>query len=305
MAWVHFGLATYDQSSGAPASEFNPTSFDAHQWVAALVSAGFHQVVLVAKHYDGFCLWPSAYTDYSVKASPWRGGKGDLVREFTDAARAAGLRVGLYLSPWDENFPSTGDGYEAYLRNQLTELLSNYGPIAEIKFPGNHAPAGVDWAGIAQLAHDLQPETLVWMGPEIATSGVDLRWIGNQTGLAPRSTASVADVPNGGPSNVWYPADAEVPDRSAGLWFWMPASPVIPMPQLQSIYFTSVGRNTTLMLNISPATTRSARRAGGRSAATVRDVAGGPLSDEPPAQSTDRRRYDLGERGLRRDAGAG
>src|SRR5206468_6244744 len=103
MAWVHFGLATYDQSPGAPASEFNPTSFDAHQWAAALASAGFHQVVLVAKHYDGFCLWPSAYTDYSVKASPWRGGKGDLAREFTDAAREAGLRVGLYLSPWGEN----------------------------------------------------------------------------------------------------------------------------------------------------------------------------------------------------------
>jgi alpha-L-fucosidase len=255
MAYVHFGLATYDQSPAAPASEFNPTSFDAHQWVAALASAGFHQVVLVAKHYDGFCLWPSAYTDYSVKASPWRGGHGDVVREFTDAARAAGLRVGLYLSPWDENFPSTGDGYEAYLRNQVTELLSNYGPIDEIKFPGNHAPTTVDWAGVAQLAHELQPETLVWMGPEIATSGVDIRYIGNQTGLAPRSTSSVADVPNGGPPNVWYPADAEVPDRSAGLWFWTSTSSVIPMDQLQSIYFTSVGRNTTLMLNISPAAT--------------------------------------------------
>ncbi|HVT10243.1 MAG TPA: alpha-L-fucosidase [Polyangia bacterium] len=252
MAYIHFGLATYDQSPGAPASEFNPTSFDAHQWVSALVSAGFHQVVLVAKHYDGFCLWPSAYTDYSVKASPWRGGHGDVVREFTNAARAAGLRAGLYLSPWDENFPSTGDGYEAYLRNQVTELLSTYGPAVEMKFPGNHAPDGVDWAGVARLAHDLQPETLVWMGPEIATTGVDLRYIGNQTGVAPRSTASVADVPNGGPTNVWYPADAEVSERSGGLWFWTATSSVISLAQLQSLYFTSVGRNTTLMLNISP-----------------------------------------------------
>src|SRR6184192_2759360 len=157
MAYIHFGLATFDQGPAAPASEFNPTAFDAKQWVSALTSAGFHQVVLVAKHYDGFCLWPSAYTDYSVKASPWRGGQGDVVRELTDAARAAGLRVGLYLSPWDENFPSTSGDYEVYLRNQVTELLSNYGPIAEIKFPGNHAPA-VDWAGIARLAHELQPE---------------------------------------------------------------------------------------------------------------------------------------------------
>ncbi len=254
VAYVHFGLATFDQSEGAPAAEFDPTSVDTNQWVTALASAGFRMVVLVAKHYDGFCLWPSAYTDDSVKSSPWKGGHGDLVREFTDAARAAGLRVGLYLSPWDENFPSTGDGYETYLRNQVTELMSNYGPVAEMKFPGNHAPATVDWTGVAQLAHALQPETLVWMGPEIATSGVDLRYIGNQTGVAPPGTSSVADVPNGGPSNVWYPADAEVPDRSQGLWFWNAASSTIPLSQMQSIYFTSVGRNTTMMFNIAPAT---------------------------------------------------
>ncbi|HEX2657374.1 MAG TPA: alpha-L-fucosidase, partial [Polyangia bacterium] len=135
VAYVHFGLATFDQSPAAPASEFNPPGVDTGQWMAGLASAGFRMVVLVAKHYDGFCLWPSAYTEASVKASPWRGGRGDLVREFVDAARAAGLRVGLYLSPWDESFPSTGDGYELYLRSQLTELLSNYGPVDEIKFP--------------------------------------------------------------------------------------------------------------------------------------------------------------------------
>ena len=255
VAYIHFGLATFDQSPAAPATGFNPTSVDPKQWVTALARAGFRMAVLVAKHYDGFCLWPSAYTDYSVEATPWRGGKGDLVREFADAARAAGLRVGLYLSPWDENFPSTSGGYELYLRNQLTELLSTYGPVAEIKFPGNNAPTTVDWAGIAQLAHELQPETLVWMGPEIATSGVDLRYVGNQTGVAARSTSSVADVPNGGPSNVWYPVDAEVPDRSPGLWFWNSDSAVIPLSQMQSIYFTSVGRNTTLMFNVAPATT--------------------------------------------------
>jgi len=254
VAYVHFGLATFDQSAAATAAEFAPSNVDVHQWVSALAAAGFRMVVLVAKHYDGFCLWPSAYTDFSVKASPWRGGRGDLVREFTDAARAAGMRVGLYLSPWDENFPSTSGDYEPYLRNQLTELLSNYGPVAEIKFPGNIAPANVDWAGVAQLAHQLQPETLVWMGPEIATSGADLRYVGNQTGVAPPTTSSIADVPNGGPSNVWYPVDTEVPDRSAGLWFWNADSSVIPLSQMQSIYFTSVGRNATLMFNIAPAT---------------------------------------------------
>jgi len=254
VAYVHFGLATFDQSAGAAAAEFAPGRVDARQWASALANAGFRMVVLVAKHYDGFCLWPSAYTDFSVKSSPWRGGRGDLVREFADAARAAGLRVGLYLSPWDENYPSTSAAYEAYLRNQLTELLSNYGPVAEIKFPGNVAPATVDWAGIAGLAHQLQPETLVWMGPEIATAGADLRYVGNQTGVAPRATSSIADVPNGGPANVWYPVDAEVPDRSQGLWFWNADSSAIPLSQMQSIYFTTVGRNATLMFNIAPAT---------------------------------------------------
>jgi alpha-L-fucosidase len=254
VAYIHFGLATFDQSDAAPAAGFDPPSVDTAQWATALAGAGFPLAVLVAKHYDGFCLWPSAYTDYSVAATPWRGGRGDLVREFSDAARTAGLRVGLYLSPWDENFPSTGDGYEQYLRNQLTELLSNYGPVAEMKFPGNHAPDTVDWAGVATLAHQLQPETLVWMGPEIATSGVDLRYVGNQVGVADRSTSSVADVPNGGPPNVWYPVDAEVPDRSPGLWFWNADSSVISLSEMQSIYFTSVGRNTTLMFNVAPAT---------------------------------------------------
>ena len=112
----------------------------------------------------------------------------------------------------------------------------------------------MDWAGIAQLAHELQPDTVVWMGPEIATSGVDARYL-NQTGLAPRSTSSIADVPNGGPSNVWYPAEAEVPDRPNNVWFWTPTSSVIPFSQLESIYFTSIGRNTTLVFNVPPATT--------------------------------------------------
>ena len=134
-AYVHFGLATFDQGLTPPASLFNPTSFDASQWVTVLKNAGFRQVVLVAKHDNGFCLWPSAYTDYSVKSSPWKNGQGDVVKEFTEATRAAGLRVGLYLSPWDEEFPSTSAEYEQYLRNQLTELLSNYGPISEIQVP--------------------------------------------------------------------------------------------------------------------------------------------------------------------------
>jgi alpha-L-fucosidase len=252
-AYIHFGLATFDQGPTPPASAFNPTNLDVREWVTELKSAGFRQVVLVAKHQNGFCLWPSAYTDYSVKSSPWKEGRGDVVMEFTEAMHAAGLPVGLYLSPLDNSFPSTSPDYELYLRNQVTELLSNYGPVAEIAFPGFHAPTTLNWAGIAQLARELQPDIVVWSGPEIATSGVDARYLGNLMGGAARSTSSVADVPNGGPSNVWYPAEAEATDRPDNAWFWTPTGAVMPLSQMESIYFTSVGRNTILVFNVPPA----------------------------------------------------
>jgi alpha-L-fucosidase len=251
-AYLHFGLATFDPGTTPPASLFNPTNLDTKEWVTELKHAGFRQAVLVAKHENGFCLWPSAYTDYSVKNSPWKNGQGDVVREFTDAARAAGMRAGLYLSPVDHNFPSTSPDYESYLRNQLTELLSNYGPIFELKFPGNDAPTTVDWAGIARHVHELQPDTLVWIGPEIATTGSDARYAGPR---GTRTTSSVADVPNGGPQNVWYPAEAEVPDRPNNQWFWSSTITEIPLSELQSIYFTTVGRNTTLVFNVPPSPT--------------------------------------------------
>lgn len=251
-AYLHFGLATFDSGMTPSASLFDPTTFDAKEWVTELKNAGFRQAVLVAKHENGFCLWPSAYTDYSVKSSPWKNGQGDVVREFTDAARAAGMRAGLYVSPVDQHFPSTSADYESYLRNQLTELLLNYGPIFELKFPGNNAPATVDWAGIAQLVHELQPDTLVWIGPEIATTGSDSRYGGPR---GTRATSSVADVPNGGPQNVWYPAEAEVPDRPNNQWFWSSTISEISLSQLQSIYFTTVGRNTTLVFNVPPSPT--------------------------------------------------
>jgi alpha-L-fucosidase len=251
-AYLHFGLATFDPGTTPPASSFNPTSLDAKEWVSEFKNAGFRQAVLVAKHENGFCLWPTATTDYSVKSSPWKNGQGDVVKEFTEAARAAGVRAGLYVSPVDHYFPSTSATYESYLRQQLTELLSNYGPIFELKFPGNDAPTAVNWAGIAQLVHELQPDTLVWIGPEIATTGSDARWAGPR---GTRTTSSVADVPNGGPTNVWYPAEAEVQDRPDNQWFWSPTIVEIPLSQLQPIYFTTVGRNTTLVFNVPPSPT--------------------------------------------------
>jgi alpha-L-fucosidase len=258
-AYIHFGMATYDGTEYGDASKdtpllFDPTNLDAAQWVGTLKAAGFRQVTLVAKHMTGFCLWPSAFTDYSVKNSPWKNGQGDVVREFTDAMHLAGMRVGLYLSPWDGTYPSTSTSYETYFRNQVTELLTQYGQVHEILWDGYNAPTSLDWKGIAQLAHQLQPEVLVWMGREIATTGAELRYLGNLNAKANRATSNIEDVPNGGPSNVWYPAEAPVPDRNSN-WFWHPNGTVISLASLQSIYFTSVGMNTTLNLNVPPATT--------------------------------------------------
>ena len=259
-AYLHFGLNTFDGTEyGNPAvdlpSLFNPTNLDASEWVAALKGAGFRQAKLVVKHATGFCLWPSAYTDYSVKSSPWKNGQGDLVRDFTDAMHAAGMRVALYLSPHDDHYPSSSADYETYFRNQLTELLTNYGPVYQIEFNGYQAPTTLDWAGIVQVAHRLQPEVLVYMGPEIAATEADVRYLGDQGGHASRTTSSIGNVPNGGPSNVWYPAEAPASDRGLNTWFWHPDNSVISFTDLQSLYFTTVGMNTTLILNVPPATT--------------------------------------------------
>jgi alpha-L-fucosidase len=258
MAYIHFGVSTFDAGATPPASLFNPTDLSAAQWVSELKNAGFGQAILVVKNRTGFCLWPSAYTEYSVKNSPWKNGHGDVVKEFTDAMHAAGMRVAFQIAPADDNFPSTSAGYETYFRNQLTELLTHYGPVYEIELPGDSVSIAIDWAGIADLAHHLQPEVVVWIGPEFATTGVDARFLGSQSGVSARSTSSIASVPNGGPSNVWYPAEGEVSTQVLGgvnAWFWAPNESVIPLSTLQSDYFNTVGRNTTLVVNVPPSRT--------------------------------------------------
>ena len=259
MAYIHLGLETFDgteqgDSSKDVAALFNPTNVDATQWVNVFKDAGFRDVMLTAKHGTGFCLWPSAYTDFSVKNSPWKSGQGDVVKEFTDAMHLAGMGVGLYLSPWDQHYPSSNPNYETYFRNLLTELLTNYGAVNQIQFDGLYAPKSVDWAGIARLAKQLQPNILVWMGPEIATTGVDVRWIGNQSGQSSRSTSSIADVPNSGPTNAWYPAEAPVSVRMTN-WFWHANESLMSLKSLQATYLDTVGMNATLRLNIPPSTT--------------------------------------------------
>jgi len=179
-AFIHFGMATFDGTEQGNMtvdvpSLFNPTNLDAaaaKDWAAALKSAGIQQAMLVAKHSTGFCLWPTKTTDYSVKSSPWMNGQGDVVKLFTDAMHAAGLRVALYLAPWDQTYPSSKDDYETYLKTQMTELLTNYGDVYEIEFDGFNAPTkNVDWKSVFSLALQLQPKILVWAGPEIVQTG--------------------------------------------------------------------------------------------------------------------------------------
>ena len=258
-AFIHFGLGTfYGTEYGDPSQDkpslFNPTNLDATEWASELSGAGFREALLVAKHSTGFCLWPSSYTEYSVKNSPWKNGQGDVVGDFANALRAQGMRVGFFLSPWDEHYPSSASDYETYFRNQLTELLTNYGPVYEIYFDGYRAPTSLDWKGIAELAKRLQPNVLVWMGPEIAASGAAVRYIGDESGRASRSTSAIGDVPNGGPSNVWYPADVPVSIRGSN-WFWHANDSVVSLPSLQATYFNTVGMNATLILNVPPSTT--------------------------------------------------
>ncbi|MCX5763750.1 MAG: alpha-L-fucosidase, partial [Gemmatimonadetes bacterium] len=189
--FLHFGVNTFTGKEWGEGKEdpaiFNPVALDARQWVRAAKQAGFASVVLTAKHHDGFCLWPSAATTHSVASSPFRGGKGDVVREFTEACRAEGVGAGLYLSPWDRHEPSYGDTprYNDYYERQLTELLSQYGALTEVWFDGanGEGPNGrrqqYDWPRIHATVRRLQPNALMF-----SDAGPDIRWIGNERGVA-------------------------------------------------------------------------------------------------------------------------
>jgi alpha-L-fucosidase len=275
--FVHFGVNTFTDREWGDGTEkpsiFVPSALDARQWAKTARAAGFHAMVLTAKHHDGFCLWPTGTTKHSVAASPWRGGQGDVVREFADACRAEGLRVGLYVSPWDRNAPSYGDSprYNDLYCEQLTELLTRYGPIHEVWFDGanGEGPNGrrqeFDWPRYWGLVRKLQPDAVIF-----SNAGPDVRWIGNENGVAgdPNwSTVDPAVVPFPGASGeritamlqhgdphgaVWRPGEADVSIRPG--WFYHPAEDdrVKSVDDLVQLYFTSVGRNSKLLLNVPP-----------------------------------------------------
>lgn len=275
--FLHFGINTFTDREWGDGREdpalFAPAAVDAREWARTARRAGFRAMLLTAKHHDGFCLWPTATTRHSVTASPWRGGAGDLVREFTDACAAEGLRAGLYLSPWDRNAPAygSGRGYDDLYCAQLEELLTRYGPIHEVWFDGanGEGPGGrrqaYDWPRYWALVRRLQPGAVIF-----SDAGPDIRWIGNERGDAGPtnwSTVDPAAVPfpgatgdrvmamlrHGDPQgSVWRPGETDVSIRPG--WFHHPAEDarVRTGEDLVDLYFTSVGRNSKLLLNVPP-----------------------------------------------------
>ncbi len=253
--FIHFGMNTFtDREWGTGAespSIFAPSRLNARQWASVAREAGFRYVILTAKHHDGFCLWPSQYTQHSVRRSPWRGGRGDVVREFVDACRWAGLKPGLYLSPWDRHESTYGDSpaYNRYFLNQLTELLTQYGPIAEVWFDGacGEGPNGkrqeYDWNAFHQTVRRLQPNAL------IAICGPDIRWVGNEDGFAAETQWSTCERDG---ETVWYPAECDVSIRPGWFYHRSEDARVKSAETLVDLYFQSVGRNAVLLLNIPP-----------------------------------------------------
>ncbi|MCP4641666.1 MAG: alpha-L-fucosidase [bacterium] len=249
--FCHFGINTfYDQEWGDGTEDparFNPTELDALQWATVAKETGMGYLVFTAKHHDGFCLFPSALTDHSLEASPWRDGKGDVVKEAADACREAGIMFGFYLSPWDRHEPKYADsaGYDEYFRAQLRELLTNYGTVGEVWFDGAGSEGHVyDWQSYYDLIYELQPGALV------AVCGPDIRWVGNENGLAPRTLWNVQER-DGKP--VWWPSECDVPIRR-GHWFFATNSEntVRTVEQIVNIYYMSVGRGAGLLLNVTP-----------------------------------------------------
>ena len=294
-AFTHFGMNTFtDREWGQgtePESLFNPTDFDARQWVRAIRDAGMKMVIVTAKHHDGFCLWPSRCTEHSVRNSPWRAGKGDVVKEVSDACREYGLEFGVYLSPWDRHERTYGDSprYNEHFRNQLRELLTNYGRVSEVWFDGacGEGPNGkkqvYDWPSYYKVIRELAPGAVIFgMAP-------DIRWVGTESGygretewsvvsmalqdpgaIPPRSSQQrpldqafvpadlTADdlgsraVIKDAKALVWYPAETDVSIRPGWFYHSSQDGEVKTPGKLLDIYYSSVGRNGVLLLNIPP-----------------------------------------------------
>lgn len=288
-AFLHFGINTFTGNEWGSGKEdpqlFNPTALDCDQWVRNLKDAGFKMAIITAKHHDGFCLWPTATTKHSVASSPWKNGKGDVVRELRDACKKYGIKFGVYLSPWDRNAACYGNSpeYNKFFIKQLTELLTNYGEVHEVWFDGACAegPNGrkqeYDWEAIEKTIRTLQPKAVT------AIMGDDVRWVGNEKGIGrktewsatvltpgiyTRSTAQNQELNIGELSKniggremvirakemFWYPSEVDVSIRPGWFYHASQDNQVKSLAHLADIYFKSVGYNSVLLLNIPPDT---------------------------------------------------
>ncbi len=294
-AFVHFTVNTFTGQEWGDGKEdpqiFNPYKLDAEQWVRAIKAAGMRGLILTCKHHDGFCLWPSKYTEHSVAASPFRNGKGDVVKEVADACAKYGIRFGVYLSPWDRNCRLYGHGkaYDDYFVNQLTELLTNYGEVFSVWFDGacgegdNGKKQYYDWDRYYAAIRELQPNAC------INVCGPDIRWCGNEAGYTRKAEWSVVpartrdtekiaeasqhedneefrqrkihawdgdlgsrEILEGETDLVWYPAEVNTSIRPGWFYHEHEDDKVRSLDDLINVYNCSVGGNATFLLNIPP-----------------------------------------------------
>lgn len=253
---IHFSTNTFlDREWGdgtANPSTFNPTQLDPNQWMEAIRAAGAKYVVFVAKHHDGFCLWPTGQTAYSVKSSPWKNGHGDVVGEVAQAARKYGLGFGVYLSPWDRHEPRYKDSasYDEYYGSELSELAQNYGDLVEFWLDGAGSEGHIyDFKKIVETLRTYQPNTIVFADTGLFEYG-DARWVGNESGTVPFENWNVIDRHG---FLRWRPVEADTPLRREH-WFWHPndEGSLKSVNELLTTYDETVGRGAQLMLGLAP-----------------------------------------------------
>ncbi|MDO5608668.1 MAG: alpha-L-fucosidase [Capnocytophaga sp.] len=284
-AFIHFNMNTFTDMEWGMGNEnpewFNPTELDTEQWAKVAKDAGMKGIIITAKHHDGFCLWPSAYTEHSVKNSPWKDGKGDILKELSESCRKYGLKLGVYLSPWDRHHSEYGrEAYVDYFHNQLRELLTQYGTVFEVWFDGANGGSGYygganehrtidsktyyQWDKVTQIVRELQPEAVIF-----GDGGPDVRWIGNESGYGTQTNwasfdntkvwagHSVKEHLQRGDENgdKWIPAEADVSIRPGWYYHKREDHLVRSLPEMVDIYYHSVGRNASLLLNL-PVDTR-------------------------------------------------
>lgn len=267
--FFHFGMNTFTDKEWGDGSEspsqFNPTELNVEQWVKAIKDGGFTTAILTAKHHDGFCLWQTKYTEHSIKNSPYKNGKGDIVREFFDACEKYGIKAGIYLSPWDRHEKTWGtDAYNDFYVGQLTELFTNYGKIWECWWDGAGSTEAVyDWERWAKVVRTLQPDAVIF-GSLGATPWVDIRWVGNEKGVAGKPCyctidpisleIETTDELNHGKKGGkrFIPAEVDVSIRPG--WFYhSDQDNLVRTPEnLINLWFTSIGSNAGFLLNLPP-----------------------------------------------------